>query len=230
MPSLPEAHLELQAGLRAAVVALVSAAWTRLPGHGEKDAESFIEQASTVVIAGQARAVALTDAYLARALGRGPLGLNGSDLTGPAVRNGATAAEEWRRPFVTLWSALGDQKPYDDAVRSALSRARGMASMDVQLSHRAAYGAAAQADPQIRGYQRVADASACEFCRTVNGAFVKSASAMALHNGCGCGLRPVLYDAPPSPLPDTVAEHEHGEMGLVLAAPGQHFTSLADFT
>lgn len=230
MPTLPEAHLELQARLRAIVVALVTQAWNGLPGYDEKDVEPFIEQASAVVIAGQTRAVALTDAYLARALGRGPLGLNASDLTGAAVRNGTPAVEEWRRPFVTLWSALGDQKPYQDAVHSALARARGMASMDVQLSHRAAYGAAMQADQRIRGYKRVADASACEFCRTVNGAFVKSATAMALHNGCGCGLQPVLFDAPASPVPDTVAEHEHGEMGLVLAAPGQHFTSLADFT
>lgn len=229
MPSLSEAHILLQERLRSVTTAAVAAAWTALSGYDEEDVDPFVEQVAGLVLLAQARAVALTDAYLARALGRGPLGLVASDLSGAAVRNGTTPEQEWRRPFVTVWTALGKGSLYEAAVATGLARAKGMAAADVQLSHRAAYGATMRADPKIKGFQRVADSGACDFCNSVNGAFVKSASAMALHNGCGCGLRPVLREVAASPVPETVAEHEHGEMGLVLTDPAHGFTAASDF-
>lgn len=43
----------------------------------------------------------------------------------------------------------------------------------------------------IVGWQRVADPGACDFCASVDGAFVKSGAALPLHDGCGCGLEPL---------------------------------------
>jgi hypothetical protein len=51
---------------------------------------------------------------------------------------------------------------------------------------------------------------------------------MPLHNHCGCSLEPVLDDVTPTPLPEGVAVHEHGELGLVLGDPAHDFTSAAD--
>jgi hypothetical protein len=225
---LAAAHLTSQERLRTIIARAVAAAWTGLAGHDEDDVSPFISTVAPLVVAGQRQAVALTDAYLAASLGRAPLGLDPERLIGAAVRNGTAAEEVYRRPFVTVWTALSKGARYEDALNSGLARARSSASMDVQLSHRAAYAAAQVADPAIRGYQRIADASACDFCRTVNGAFVKSASAMPLHNGCGCGLGPLTRDVTPSVVPDTVVVHEHGELGPVLTDPAHHFTSLAD--
>ena len=97
--------------------------------------------------------------------------------------------------------------------------------MDVQLSARATFDAVQAADSGIYGYQRVADGSACEFCQRLDGAYVKSASAMALHNGCGCSLEPLT--APhrlAAYLPSGVAVHEHGELGPMLGSPDHSFT------
>jgi hypothetical protein len=99
---------------------------------------------------------------------------------------------------------------------------------------------------KVIGWERVADAGACDFCQELDGAMLASADAMALHNGCGCGIEPVVEEgtkrgAPlqhvtemradefqATPIPDTVAVNEHGEMGQVLGAAGDAFTSEAD--
>lgn len=228
MTALADAHLIAQQRLRQVVAQAVAAAWQGLPGYDAADVARFVDLSVPVVLAGQRQSAALTDAYLARFLGRQPLGINPADVTGAAVRNGTAPADVYRRPFVTVWTALGNGTQYTDAVSAGLARATGAAAMDVQLTHRATLQAVQDRDPAIRGYRRVADASACKFCVTVNGAFVKSAGAMALHNHCGCGLEPVREDVPVSPVPDTVAVHDHGELGPVLTEPGQHFTALAD--
>ena len=49
---------------------------------------------------------------------------------------------------------------------------------------------------KIIGWQRAADAEACPFCEMIDGAFVKTADAMALHNGCNCGLEPITVQQP----------------------------------
>jgi len=48
----------------------------------------------------------------------------------------------------------------------------------------------------IGGFQRVADGGACEFCQTVDGAFLYSDDVMPLHNRCGCGIEPVVGQIP----------------------------------
>lgn len=229
MASLSETHLVLQARIRAALSRVVGAAWLGLPGHDRADVDEWLATVLPLVDAAQRQSVALTDAYVARALGRGPLGIDATRLVGAAVRGGTSPADVYHRPFVQTWSALGRGASFEDALAQGQHRAMSAAEMDVQLAHRAAYGAIKDADPRIRGYRRRADASACEFCRAVNGAFVKSAGAMLLHNHCGCGLEPVTVDEPATPVPETVAAHEHGELGAVMAAPGDRFTSEADF-
>jgi hypothetical protein len=204
---LEAAHLSTQQRLRALVVAAITGAWRELPSYDDTDVA----------------------AYIAAALNRAPLGIDPAGLTGSVLRAGVPLEQVYRRPFVTAWTALSNGTAYEDAVNAGRARAASSAAMDIQLAHRAAYAGIQAADPAIRGYQRVADASACQFCRIVNGAFVKSATAMPLHNGCGCGLRPVTRPVADTPPAEGVAVHEHGELGPVLTDPAHHFTSLADF-
>lgn len=223
---LAQAHLLEQERIRALVARMVSAAWAGLPGYDRADVNPFLEQAVPVVLAGQRASAQLVDTFIARSLGRRPVGINPTLVTGAAVRNGVAPETVYERSFVTVWSALGAGVDYEQAVAEGLHRATSTAAMDVQLAHRAAYGAIEQVDDRIRGYRRVADGSACNFCLAVSGAFVKSANAMGLHNHCGCGLDPIIETVEVSPLPDTVAVHEHGELGAVLGDPSHVFTQL----
>lgn len=226
MPSpLAEAHIVAQQRLRALLARAVAATWQGLPGYDEIDVGPWLDRVVPIVLAAQRQSAALTDAYVARLLGRQPLGVSSDAVTGAAVR-GVPPQDVYRRPFVTVWTALAAGTEWQQAVNAGLARATSTAEMDVQMASFKTYQAVQDADPRIRGYQRVADGGACAFCRTINGAFVKSADAAPLHNRCGCGLEPVLHDVTPTPLPDGVAVHHHGELGAVLGDPAHDFTAL----
>ena len=228
MPTLASINLRAQAMVRHLVYAGVATAWQQLGSYNEEDVDRFVEIAVPIVLAGQVQAVALTEAYVMRRLGLAPRGLSVDELIGPAVRGGVSLEEVYRRPFVNVWTALSKNEPWEVAVNAGEARATASAEMDVQLSHRASYDAIKEANPRIKGYRRVASAGACDFCALVNGAFVKSASAMPLHNRCGCGLDPVMQEVTVSSTPEGVAVHQHGELGPLLTDPNYEFTGPSD--
>lgn len=225
LPALVDAHIDAQQRLRKRAADVMGAAWLALASYDERDVPVFLATAVPTTRAAQAASVALTNAYLARRLRRRPAAVDVSGLL-DGLRAGVPAQEVYRRPFVTVWSALKAGRAFEDAVHAGLERVTASAEMDVQLASRATFGAVQQADPSVRGYERVPDAGACEFCLAVAGAFVRSADAMPLHNRCGCSLEPVFGEVHVSPTPAAVAVHEHGELGAVLADPAHSFTSL----
>lgn len=224
---LTRAHIEGQRRIREVLGRAVGLVWAELPGYDRENVDEWLSRVLPVVAASQRQSVALTEAYLARSLERQPKGVDVEALIGAAVRNGAEPADVYSRPFVNIWTALGKGAEYRDAVAAGLARAEATAAVDVQLSARGTFAAVQRADRVIRGYRRVANGGACKFCQTVDGAIVKSASAMALHNHCGCGLEPLLTPLPSTALPDDVAVHVHGELGAVLGDPAHDFTSAA---
>lgn len=226
MPSLTDAHITTLAAVREITRRGVAAAWASLAAYDEAQVAEFLAAAVPIVTAGQEKASRLTDAYVAAMLGRQPLGVPTSEVTGPVLRAGAAPDEVYRRPFVTVWTALSAGSQYDDAVNAGLARATNLAATDVQLTARQTFAAVQQRDTSIRGYRRRADPGACKFCQLIDGAFVKSASAMALHPGCGCGLEPDTEPHPLTAVPDGVQVSEHGELGPTLGDPEHDFTQL----
>lgn len=227
MSELAQAHILGQERLRALAASGITAVWQALRGHDEKDVPEFLAAVVPFVLALQRQSVALTNAYVARATNIQPAPLDIAELVGAGVRAGSPPEEVYKRPFRTVWTALAAGSVLEDALHAGLARAASTGEMDVQLSSRATLQAAQNANPRIRGYQRVPDGGACSYCRALAGAFVKSADAMPLHNRCGCTLEPVLNEAiHASPLPESVAVHEHGELGAVIGDPAHSFTSL----
>lgn len=398
MPTaLADAHIEAERRLRLLVTTGLERAWRQLPGYDEEHVDGWLSQAVPLVLSGQRTSVALTDAYVARSMGRDPFGIDPDAVIG-GLRGDTTPEEVYRRPFVTVWTALKDarldgistgeyitsadarprEKDYitqlvreakesrardgeiaarlsaahkqasfpkpdvvlsippdpgkadrfagirarvasdlgsqaldpplreradipgyrgmtiserraataklggrfivtdparirgkrvlllDDVVVSGeqareaigalkaagakdvkftalarakglpealdagLARATGSGAMDVQMAARGTFEAAEETEDGIYGYQRVADGAACAFCQMIDGAYVKSADAMALHNGCGCSLEPLTRPhARAAELPSGVSVHEHGELGQVLTDPAHNFTSEA---
>lgn len=225
--ALTRAHIVAQERLRALASRGVRTAWTGLAGYDEDDVDGFLSRVVPFTLAAQRQSILLADAYLARSLERPPVGVDAADVLA-SLRGDATPEQVYRRPFVTVWTALGNSTPYEVAVAAGLARAVSLAVTDVQLAHRATLQAVQDADPQIRGYRRVADAGACTYCSMIDGAFVRSADAMPLHPGCGCGLEPVQSAVSSTPAPADVAVREHGELGPVLGSPEHDFTSVAD--
>jgi hypothetical protein len=242
---LVRAHILGEKRVRESAAIALARIWRGLPGHDRGNLDQWLSEALPVVGAAQRQSVALTNAYLARAMERQPLGLDVRELTGAAVRNGTEPAAVYERPFITLWSALGAGTNWEQAAAEGLSRATSAAEMDTQLSMRAAADAIDEADPNIFGYKRVANPTACVFCKEVDGAYVKGSAGfvMALHNHCNCSVEPnrephagavKLPDGTEvrpfafGPLNDNVAVHKHGELGPVLTDPSQHFMDEAE--
>lgn len=245
MDPLVRAHILSLAGLRHGSETALTRIWRGLPAYDRPNLDQWLSEALPVVEAAQRQAAALTNAYVARAMERGPVGIDLTEVIGAAVRNGTPPETVYERPFIGVWSALKQGTEWEQAVAGGLSRATSSAAMDVQLSMRAASEVIDAADPNVYGYKRVANPSACNFCKEVDGAYIKGADGfvMGLHNHCGCGvealrephpgavhlpdgteLRPYAY----GPLNDNVALREHGELGPVLVDPKQAFTSQAD--
>jgi hypothetical protein len=206
------------------------AAWDALPHYDRANIDQFLSTALPVLAGANLQSVALTQAYLAHVLDRQPVAVDAHQVVA-GIRNGATPEEVYRRPFVTVWSALSHEKPYADAVATGRARVATAAATDVQLAFRNTLQAVGAADHRIMGYERVANAKACEFCQRVNGAQFLKQDPMPLHPHCACGVRVVEYTRGRGkgsllerPLPDGVAVHEHGELGPVLGDPNQHFT------
>lgn len=229
MAQLTQRYQDALARLRAQATTMVGAAWDSLERYDEAQVSEWLDLVEPVVLAGQAQAVALTDAYLAALLERAPLGLLPEELTGAAVRAGTTPAEVYRRPFVTVWTALAAGTAWAAATSAGRAQATTSAATDIALSTRAAASAAGELDDSITGFARVPDGNACEFCTSAAGQRYRTDDLMPLHPNCGCTLEPLTTGlaprAHPEP-PEPATVEEHGELGPVLVGADDHFAEL----
>lgn len=139
MPSqrLAEQHIAAQERIRELLVQAVTAAWDSLPSYDEENVRTFVDRVVPLVGAAQRQAVAMTEAFLSRSLGQQPIGVPRQGAIGAAVRSGTDPEDVYRRPFVTVWTALKQGTPYDAAVGEGRTRAQVLAQTDVQLAMRA---------------------------------------------------------------------------------------------
>lgn len=245
-----EAHIVAQAQLRELTVQGATLAWRSLSSYNTADAELFLKIAVPLVLAAQRQSAALTNAFLAQSLGRPPAAIDVAQVIGPAIRAGAEPAVVYRRPFVTTWTMLGEQKPYVQAVKAGLARAQATAAMDVQNTMRHTLRLVGDADEQILGYHRIPDADACPFCKLIAGRRYRTGILMEVHPRCGCGVGVItaanrdeffgketndlavapgdelvhIIRHPKTPEDPVVAVAMHGELGPLLVDGRDHFT------
>jgi hypothetical protein len=236
---LAEAHVTAQARLRELGAGMIANAWRGMPAYHESDLDLWLTTAVPIVLAAQRQAVSLTEAFLARSLGRQPFGVPPAGLIGDALR-GTSPETVYRRPFVTVWTALGAGKELEAAIEEGLTRATAAAATDVQLAMRSTLREVGQVDEAILGYQRVPDAAACDFCRLVAGQRYTTDELMPIHTHCGCGVDVITAanrgdfsgrrenDLNVTDGDLTVAVREHGELGPVLVDAAHDFTAELD--
>lgn len=239
MARLAERHIKLNAALRKRTVEAITRIWYALPDHRNDSLASWLETAPALVEAARRQQVAITEAYIARALDRPVIGVSPDEIM-DGYRNGADPQDVYKRPFSDVWTALSNGTPYAAAAQQGLARAVQTAATDVQMAMRDT-SMLAQREYGFWGYQRVANGDACAFCQEVDGAYVKGPDlVMDLHPGCGCGLEVMeephkgaallpdgtrirLYQY--GPLNENVTVVEHGELGSVLADPSHDFST-----
>lgn len=231
-----QAHILAQAQLRAIAVQGVTNAWEGLPSYDEESVGPFLSLVVPLILAAQRRSAALTNAFLARSLGRPPVGMDIEQAIGPAIRNGIPPETVYRRPFVAAWSALKQHAPWEEAVRIGLERATGAAAMDVQNTMRHTLVQVGMRDDLILGYRRVPDADACPFCRLIAGRRYLVEDLLPVHPRCGCGVDVITAEnrggfsgkaendlaiSPDGSIKATIAHH--GELGPLLVNADHSF-------
>ena len=220
---LAERYRDALIDVRNRVSTRVDRTWRDLGSWDDADVARFQARVLPVVQAGQRRTVALTDAYLARATRTRPVGLVADDLIGAAVRNGTDPADVYRRPFVQLWSALSNGAQFMDAMNAAGVRAAQSASTDVSLTMRAsadAFGAQADTESKIIGWERVLDPDACAYCATASTQRYKSANLDPLHANCVVGTTVVES----SSARNATRRRYRGELVIIRTALGHELT------
>ncbi len=235
-----EAHVAAQERLQALAVAGAQSAWDRLPNYDEESVAPFLALVVPLLLAVQRRAVAVTNAFLAAATSRPPLRLDAEQLVGAAIRNGTAPEVVYRRPFVQVWTALGERTPWETAVAGGRERVGASAAMDVQNSMRHTLRAVGEADDLILGYRRVVDSDPCPFCLLIAGRRYLTSELQPVHPRCACSVDVITEanrgdftgkrenDLRASKDGVTAAVVEHGELGPLLVNGDDHFTTLAE--
>lgn len=220
---------------RLAVVQRVSKNWKKLSSFRDDQVPGFLAATLPIVLAGQSRAVALTDAYLSKNLGVAPVGLDVSALTGSNVRNGVPPETVYERPFITVRSSI-KKIGYAAAFEKGLSRLAATADLDVALAGRNANLAFGNSvGGKISGWLRVADPGCCDFCQEIDGTQTGPNEPAPLHNRCGCTVDPITDSSFSSSallaigtvIGSTIVR-EHGELGPVITRSEDNFTDLED--
>lgn len=173
-------------------------AWQNLGSYDEALVESFAARLAPGVAAAQLQIAALTDAYLAARLGRPVGGVDPEAVTGPKLRGLDSPAQEWRRPFATVWGALSQGVRWEDAAARGGHRVRQLVETDLQLSMRAAAHSVISADERVGGYRRVlTGAQSCGLCAVASAQRYHRGDLMPLHSGCDCTVEPIIGDNDP---------------------------------
>lgn len=246
---LTSAYQAATAALGERLALLLVVAWGRVADDSDVTFARWLAAAVPAVLGAQARAVAVTDAYLAAYLTAegvtvGALGLDPRNHSGVALR-GAPIEEVYARPF-TEARIVAEEKGLD--LRSALAAERARvfatAATDVQLAARSARLGWAEQVPRVIGWRRALGSGRhCALCTANAGAVYPREMLMPIHQHCQCVTEPVLAGEGRQRTPPTGAVNdspglreaaeegkqvfrieEHGELGPVLVAAGQEFS------
>jgi hypothetical protein len=257
--ALDARYLAVTVGLRQRVIALVMQFFGATGSYRDEDADAFVEQVLPAVLGAQQQMGALTDAYLSQMLadmfGGSPLA-RGIEL--PAALRGTPPEEVYRRPFVTVWTALSQGKPLTEAVQQGQTRLTSIAGTDLQLARTEATRQVLGRDGRVQFYRRVLRGSYnCAMCVIASTQRYRKERLMPIHPGCDCGTRPLPAGQDPGQiieprlledahdavargtgesdrggrLPDyrdIIIERKHGELGELMALRRHDFTGPKD--
>lgn len=246
-------------GLRQRLIALVAQFFGAGEGYRDADADAFVERVLPVVLGSQQQMGALTDAYLSALVADmfgGPAISQGVEL--PAALRGTPPEEVYRRPFVTVWTALSQGKSLTEAIRQGENRLVSITGTDLQLARTEATRQVLGRDGRVQFYRRVLRGSFnCAMCVIASTQRYRKERLMPIHPGCDCGTRPLppgqdpgqileprlLEDAHDAVakgtgesdrggrLPDyrdIIIDRRHGELGELMALRRHDFTGPKD--
>jgi len=193
LPQLRDGYTRLNTKLIRGAGNLAANLFTQLGSWRDSDHARYVALLDPQMAGVKLRAAQLQAAYYAEvAKSNGvkfaPVSVRSTDLTDTVLRNGATQTEVYRRPFVSTYTALSQNKQVGAAVREGAARAFSIASSDVQLATRAAGLKQRQGNSNIVGYRRVLSGTEnCSLCAIASTQRYTRDQLKPIHPGCDCG-------------------------------------------
>lgn len=199
--------------------AFAASRWAAMTSWSDQAADELVRSVVPVVEAAERTTAAATVAYVERVTGRRPA-VDLASITGPAVRNGASPLEVYRRPIIEARAHYSKNKKVETAVDVGLRRLLGNVELDTQ---RAATLAArdAMTSVGVREYRRVTSAGSCPLCVAASDRVYYTSDLLPIHTNCHCIVLPASR-VPDALRPETRGDdrglriNDHGEIGPVL--------------
>lgn len=164
--------------------------FTGLGSWRDDDIKAFVSEIVPLVQSGQVQVGQLTNSYL-DALAR-VAGLEPTVAVSPVLdARGVPPAEVYRRPAVTVYTALSQGKLLDEAVMLGVHRLQDIIAMDMQLTHtRTAHKR--MRGGGVVGYRRaLTGRENCALCTLASSQRYHRGDLMPIHPGCDCTVLPI---------------------------------------
>lgn len=256
--ALTERYAALSTSLRSRVISFVLDAFDSLGAYRDSDAAEFIERVLPIILASQQRMGEITDAYLSTMI---------ADMVGGAAApagvdldedlRGVAPVEVYRRPFVTAWTALSQDKTLPQAVAEGRHRLLSITETDLQLARTHAARQSMTRNGAQFYRRRLSGSKNCALCVIASSQRYRVKNLMPIHPGCDCKPEPLPDDRDPGQIiderlleeahaaiakgtgasdrggrapdyRDVIITREHGELGPLLAVKRHEFTGPRD--
>jgi hypothetical protein len=132
-----------------------------------------------------------------------PVAVTASTVNTQVLR-GVGLDEVYRRPFVTLYTALSQGKTVTEAVTEGAARAFGLGATDVKLSTTHSGRAVRGSNNNVVGHRRVLSGGKnCALCVIASTQRYTVSDLQPIHPGCSCGEEPIYGDFDPGQIIDS---------------------------
>jgi len=244
--------------IRSRVLKYVAAVWDGSPGFRDAEVDRIVARILPVVQAGQIQLANLTDAYIGRtSVLAGVTWTPGVATKELLAYRGVDPQVVYRRPSVTVYTALAGGKSYNDAVAQGSRRMMSIIATDLQQAkNRQATASIGRSG--FQWFRRVLTGrESCALCAIASTQRYTRGDLMPIHPGCDCDVEALNSPRDPGQVVDSdtlegvhskveqltgsvdrggrlpdyrdlVVTNHHGELGPTLGFRSQHFDGPAD--
>jgi hypothetical protein len=226
--------------IRQRVTAYARYTWENQRDHADEAIASWIAALAPLVNGAQRLTGTLTANYLTAFAALVGVANNIRPDTIPpeamstAALRGVDDTTIYRRPMLDFWDAIRAGEPSAIAVAVGALRLEEIVWTNLQLArtHAAQRVLTGHLGTVVVGYRRLINGRACTLCSSRHDLFSRH-ELLPIHIHCRCGIVPVYKDGPdpgeisfgePGSDRGTSRVVQHGEVGPMLVAEGDHFT------
>lgn len=187
---LRNAHELAVSTVRERVLAVISAHWNAAPNLRDEDVAKLVARIAPQVEAGQLAIARLTSVYLAQQanLLRGVPVKPAPIAQGIANIRGVPSTEVYRRPAVTVYTALSKGYDFADAKGQGLERLLKMAATDMQLAKTTQAAASLKHSGATLYRRTLSGKENCGICELAAKHYYKTDGLAPIHDDCDCGV------------------------------------------